>query len=124
MRKNKIKLSLIDDYCKIVTIGNFLNNSFPFSQNVEDLTKQIKKTNNSLQDFYENLFVQLHLNDISFLLLRNQLKCNNQLFEIAQKSNFENLNNFLITSHETQQEIIFNLREKLSKLKINCEILI
>ncbi len=124
MRKNKIKLSLIDDYCKIVTIENFFKNWFPLKFFDDNLSKQIQLTNQNLKNFYEKLFCELMLNDCSLILLCSQLKSNNQLFQISKKNNFENLHSFIKVTNEAQQQILSNLKEKLLKLKIYNKIII
>lgn len=123
MNKNKVKLSLIDDYIKIILIKNFLNSTFnenntgcvALLQNTQELDSQLEK-------IYEALFAKLKMNDLSFDILKKELKENNSLFLKTKQNNFLNLENTLNNSN-LQLNVIFNsLKSKISNLKINFPI--
>ena len=91
MTKNKIKLSLIEDYIKIVLIKNFYSNSFDdidLSAESRKLLDNCKKLNQLLLSTYELLLDKLNLNDISLDILKQELKQNNLMFLREKTDNF------------------------------------
>ena len=63
MTKNKLKLSLIDDYIKIILIKNFYNNSFKnfnINENTLSIMTETKQLNKSLEKFYDYLLTKLN----------------------------------------------------------------
>ena len=124
MKKKKIKLSLIDDYIKIILIKNFLNNSFSSFELNQDYVKELNVTKHILpilENTYNELFERLKLKDLSFDILTKELEQNNSLFLNTNSFNLEKTiaNNSLILNN-----ILNNLKSKLDQLKLNfsCEI--
>ena len=110
MLKNKIKLSLIDDYVKLVIFENFLNNDERNST-----TLKIASVNSRLKKIYDELFKKLNMNDCSLLLLKKQLKQNSQLQLICNQQNRNDLLNHI---NSEINKISSQLKQKLGKLKV------
>lgn len=121
-KRKKIKLSLIDDYVKILLIKNFLNNSF---ENVKltNITalKQTKELNLKLDEIYNQLFFKLKLNDLSLLILKKELKNNNILYLKEEQNSFLTLENTIQKTYLILNDIFENLNKKLKffKFKLN-----
>ena len=99
--KNKIKLSLIDDYIKLfLTKKTFKNNNFYM---------QFYDYTNNLCDVYENLFFKIGLMNFSFLKLKQELNA----VEV------DYLNFDFPKKKQEIDEIYSNLFMKLKKLKFN-----
>ena len=101
-RKNKIKLSLIEDYIKLQLINKLKINP---TQNTYLI--------NNLIDLYEDLFIKLKMNDLSLLILKKELKTTNFSAHDTNKKLeiFNSYNNFL-------NNILLNLKTKLQVLKL------
>lgn len=122
MRKNKIKLSLVDDYIKIIIIKNFFNNQIEnISTNCFDLLKSTQNLDIMLEKIFENLFEQLKMNDSSLALLKKELKENNSLFLTLKRNNFSDLEKTLKTSNNLLINIMENLKKKTQSLRLKCE---
>ena len=122
MTKNKIKLSLIDDYIKIVLIKNFYSNSFEEVDITDDnktLMDTSKKLNQVLFSTYELLFEKLKLNDASLDVLKQDLEKNNLMFLQKQSQNFADLKEIFTKQIDLLNNINLNLKSKLNRLKIN-----
>ena len=125
MFKNKVKLSLIDDYIRIVLIENFNNNSFEMFELDEDLTNTINKTkavNSELKEIYEHIFDAMKLNDMSLLVLKKELKSNNNLYKRTINKNLLNLIEVLNRNFLELSIIKLNLKKKLQTLQLNLSI--
>ena len=125
MFKKKVKLSLIDDYIRIVLIENFYNNSFEMFELDEDLTNTINKTksvNCELKEIYEKLFEVLKLNDISLLVLKKELQINNNLYKKTLNKGILNLIEVLNRNFLELSIIKLNLNKKLQTLKLSLPI--
>lgn len=121
INKAKIKLSLIDDYVKISVIINFLNCSLNDECGQPNCTLLLQNTQdigNKLKSAYEFLFEKLNLNNTSFMVLKQQLLCNNAFLTLQQK-NAESLPVVLEKMYGDLQQITSNLKPKLEKLKLN-----
>ena len=119
MTKNKIKLSLIDDYIKIVLIKNFLNNSFSAFELNKEQTDQINHSKTLvclLDKTYNSIFDKLKLNDLSFEILKKELSQNNILF---LRTTASKLNQILNSNNLTLNIILKNLKIKLINLKVD-----
>lgn len=122
IKKNRIKLSLIDDYIKIITMKNFLNNSFDdveISSTSSLLLEKLQKANNKLENVLEKLLTCLNLKDSSFAILKTELEQNNKLFEFLQIKHFKNLEQILSSSYFELHKIDCSLNDKASALHIN-----
>lgn len=122
LTKNKLKLSLIDDYTRIVLIENFYNNSFEHFNLDEETIKLINKTkedNQQLKLKYENIISYLKMEDISFLVLKKDLKQNNHMYKKACTKSFLNLLEVFERNNLELNLIELNLKHKLKKLKIS-----
>lgn len=121
-KRKKIKLSLIDDYVKILLIKNFLNNSFENVKltNITTL-KQTKELNLKLDEIYNQLFFKLKLNDLSLLILKKELKNNNILYLKEEQNSFLTLENTIQKTYLILNDIFENLNKKLKffKFKLN-----
>ena len=113
MTKKKIKLSLIDDYIKIMLIKQFYKN---YSQLLNtpclESTEQQALT---LENTYNLIFKLLKMDDLSLDILKKQLQNNSKNI----LTNSENLKSILEKSKLEISLIEKNLPEKMSKLKIN-----
>ena len=119
MTRRKIKLSLIDDYIKIVQIKNFSNNSFDeftLNEKSERNLTEIHNLSTLLEKTLESLFETLKLNDLSFCILKKELDQNNSLFF---KTNSQNVEHNITISLLTINTIISNLKSNIDNLKIN-----
>ncbi len=121
--KRKLKLSLIDDYIKIITIKNFYNNPLEQYYNVEILKKinKLKELLNNLSTIYLQIFEKIRLKDESFMLLNHELSLNNKLFESIT---YENFSQTVDKTDNDLHSITNNLSYKLKKLKIDKLILL
>ena len=125
-KKSKIKLSFVDDYTKIVTLKNLLNNSFDgveISSTSSLLLKRLKTETEKIKTIYENLLSHLKLKNNSFLLLTQQLNLNNKQFELLKASNFSTLETTLLLAYKKLNAISLSLPNKLSYLKLNLNML-
>ena len=125
MLKKKVKLSLIDDYIRIVLIENFNNNSFDCFDLDSSLTDTINKTkliNCELKTIYEHLFDTLNLNDISLLVLKKELKLNNNLYKRTISKGLLNLIEVINRNILELTIIKLNLNKKIKTLKLNLTI--
>lgn len=119
-KRNKIKLSLIDDYIKIVAIENFYNTLNDFSnENFSTLICNIKQLDFELKTTYTKLIKKLKLNDLSFLILKKELSLNNSIFINEQKTQFSNLKSTIEKTSEELNQINNNLKEKMKLLKVS-----
>ncbi|MBR4999008.1 MAG: hypothetical protein IKY10_03925 [Clostridia bacterium] len=119
MKNKKIKLSLIDDYIKIILIKNFLNNSFSAFELDQECVKELnysKQLLATLENTYNQLFVKLKLKDLSFDILTKELEQNNSLF---LNTTSLNLNKTITNNSLTLNTILNNLKFKLEHLKLN-----
>lgn len=119
-KRKKIKLSLIDDYVKIMLIFNFCNNSFDncvFSSTNEEF-KKLKNFNLKLKYAYEIILNKLKMNNLSLLILKKELKNNNSIYLKVLKNNFNNFDQTLFSLNKLMNMIHDNLSTKLKLLKI------
>lgn len=113
MMKKKIKLSLIDDYIKIMLIKQFYNN---YSQLISaSCQESTGKQALNLENTYNLIFKLLKMDDLSLDILKRQLQNNSKNFLL----NSEKLKSILEKSKIEINSIEKNLPEKMSKLKIN-----
>jgi len=125
MTKNKVKLSLIDDYVKIVLIKNFFDNSFDnlnLDEQVRNAIQQTRSLNCQLEDFYEKLITKLKLDDISFDILKHDLTQNNQLFLRQANQNFEHFPQIVGKTSSDIINIVKELAQKLKVLKVDMPL--
>ncbi len=126
MTKNKIKLTLIDDYIKICLIKNFLNNDFnqakltPFYLN---LISKLKHLNSTLEQIYCKIFEKLKLNNTSLDVLKRDLLNNNIQFEKEHLNNYLNCAKTIDKSNLLLNSILNNLKQKLKVLKLDVSCL-
>ena len=118
-KRKKIKLSLIDDYIKILLIENFFNNPFE-SINCSKLFFETKNLSQTLKNKYDNLLNQLKLNDLSLLILKKELKENNNLYQHEKTHNFTSLEKTLFQTKFKLDEISNNLTNKIKRLKVSA----
>lgn len=113
MTKNKLKLSLIDDYVKLVIFENFFNtyNNLSFKEAISK-----RRQNTRLKKLYDILFEKLSMNDCSLLLLRQQLNKNNQLEMLCNQQTEKDTLKKIFNSINNIEKM---LPEKLARLKIN-----
>ena len=117
--KNKVKLSLIDDYIKIVLINNFFQNDILLNDlSLESKVAEIRQLNNHIKLIYEQLFETLKLNDTSLMILKNDLKQNNQMFNLETNSNFNHTPKIVEKAYNDLIDISQNLNEKLKVLRV------
>lgn len=115
-KKNKIKLSLIDDFIQISLISNFccsVDNFKVSSDQIllnENLNLVLK-----LKDIYMSVVKKLKLYDTPFIILVSELNKNNTLFEKEKCFNFKNINQTL----EKMKKVLTQISAELdSKLKL------
>lgn len=121
-KKNKIKLSLIEDYISIFFIKNFFENDFssiPLSDQDKDIFLETKKQTNSLFIIYESVFKRIKMYDLSLLILKKELKDNNILYAQTQNKNFHNISQTINQFKQKLIQITNSLigKQKLLKLK-------
>lgn len=107
--KRKLKLSLIEDYIKIVNIKTICHCLLVNTNEEKELINSIVKKCNNLISCYEKLIFKLNLMDLSFMILKKELFTN----ENRTINNFK-YNNLYIS--KVQQELI--LIEQAFYLKI------
>lgn len=101
MGNNKIKLSLINDYLKLLKVDFALKNS-----EIPDV--EILNLNNKLITCYEDLLFKFNLMDVSLLVLKKEIySCNNN-FKLD-----------VVDIKKIQKEILFLLFSKMKNLKLN-----
>ncbi len=102
MFKQKIKLSLIEDYIYLLKIEKYLIKC----ENFKNL--KYYDTNEKLKNSYESLFLKYGLLDVSFLVLKKEV------------SSIDGSLGFNLKDVEyLQNKIINGLFEKFKKLKLN-----
>lgn len=121
-KKNKIKLSLIEDYISILFIKNFFENDFssiPLSDQDKDIFLETKKQTDSLFIIYESVFKRIKMYDLSLLILKKELKDNNILYAQTQNKNFHNISQTINQFKQKLIQITNSLigKQKLLKLK-------
>lgn len=118
--KQKIKLSLIEDYIKIVSITNFCNN-YAFLCGMEDKGSSmwVKTMVKELQTSYDKLLFKYNFMDVSLLALKKELKqADEEMKQCKDRTLIYNKNNLLKFSKEVK--ILYNnLLEKVNKLALN-----
>lgn len=119
-KRKKVKLSLIDDYIKIIIVNNFYKN--PINQNILDndtinLINKIKLISENLKIKYDEIFEKLKLNDLSLLILKKELHSNNSIYNSFLKSNFNNIQPTLIKIESTLKNILSDFQAKAMFLK-------
>ena len=115
-RKNKIKVSLIDDFIQISLISNFCCSIERLNLNQhQTLLKENSNLVYILNKRYMELIEQLKLNDNSFKVLVNDLNKNNNLFEKEKQANFCHIEK---TLKETKKVLTRIYAELDSKLKL------
>ena len=120
-KKNKIKLSLIEDYISILFIKNFFENDFssiPLSDQDKDIFLETKKQTNSLFIIYESVFKRIKMYDLSLLILKKELKDNNILYAQTQNKNFHNISQTINQFKQKLIQITNSLIEKQKLLKL------
>lgn len=120
-KKNKIKLSLIEDYISIFFIKNFFENDFssiPLSDQDKDIFLETKKQTNSLFIIYESVFKRIKMYDLSLLILKKELKDNNILYAQTQNKNFHNISQTINQFKQKLIQITNSLIEKQKLLKL------
>jgi len=107
--KRKLKLTLIEDYIKIVNIKTICHCLLVNTNEEKELINSIVKKCNNLISCYEKLIFKLNLMDLSFIILKKELFTN-------ENRTINNLkyNNLYIS--KVQQELI--LIEQAFYLKI------
>lgn len=120
-KKNKIKMSIIEDYIKLLAFENFFKNDFSIiDSNI--LNVDLLATTNQkfvvVFDNYNHTLKRLKMNDLSLLILKKELKDCNFLFLKQQETNFKNINS-TIHNIDIQLELLnFNLNKKQKELNI------
>ena len=115
LKKRKIKLTLIEDYIKILSIKNFNQIVFDyFSPTISSTLKTTQTLNMSLEKIYNEVFEKLKMNDLSLLILKKELQLSNSMF--CQNKNLEQIieNNYLIVI-----QIYQNAYQKFKMLKLS-----
>ena len=103
--KNKIKLSLVDDYIKIFYMQKIFQNTY-FNSEYDGFSAMV----NRLCVAYENLFFKIGFMDDKYLLLKQELNKINLI-------DFKFIN--ILEKQQEINEIYKNLNKKLKKLKFN-----
>ncbi|MBQ8615757.1 MAG: hypothetical protein IJ415_04250 [Clostridia bacterium] len=119
MKKQKLKLSLIDDYVQISLIKNFLNNNIQFTNESVGLMKSTQDLDNMLEQIYLSIFKTLKFDDPSFQILKKELHENNSLFLNTRNCDFKNLDKILNQCNLKLNQILHDLKLKSDKLKLN-----
>ena len=107
--KRKLKLSLIEDYIKIVNSKTICHCLLVNTNEEKELINSIVKKCNNLISCYEKLIFKLNLMDLSFIILKKELFANKN-----RTINNLKYNNLYIS--KVQQELI--LIEQAFYLKI------
>ena len=118
-KKNKIKMSLIEDYIQLCLVQNFCNNDFSFVNNQTNfLFMQLQQTLKIVLSIYNQTFIKLRMNDLSLLILKKELKNRNYLYYREEQNEFKNLDNTLNILSAKVENIIKCLKEKQKALKL------
>ena len=121
-KKSKLKLSLIDDYTKIIILKNFFKNPFDdveMDSTSSFLFQNLKNETADLEQTYNNLLQILNLKDSSFDVLCEQLSVNNTQFELLKANNFSTLQSTLIVAKQSLGYIRATLNERIACFKLN-----
>jgi hypothetical protein len=119
-KRNKIKLSLIDDYIQIYLINNFCLSVENIHLTDEQffLLKENKTICSKLNENYLCIFEKLKLQDLSLSVLLKDLKNNNTMLKKEQDNNFSTLNYTLSETKKVLDSISTSLDTKLKLLKL------
>ncbi len=120
MLKQKIKLSLIEDYIKIASISSFCANYLKCcTTEVKSNLIWVTTLAKELQTSYDKLLFKYNLMDVSLLALKKELKqADEELKHCKKVCLIYNKNNLLKYSKEIKG-LYNNLLEKLNKLALN-----
>lgn len=114
-KRKKIKLSLIDDYVKIILINNLYKNSIEclvLNDEILNLIINIKNLSTHLKCEYDKIFEKLKLNDVSLLILKKELNLNNSLFNSLNTTDSKFIHSTLTKIDETLKNILMDFKEK------------
>ena len=109
MNKNKAKLSLIEDYIKIILINNYFNKTCNFKNSLR--LNVIKEQVFKLKCCYEFLFNELKFDSLSILILKKELK--NSIYSVVNKNELQATKHILNDIYK----IKINLIKSLSIIK-------
>lgn len=101
MRNNKIRLSLINDYLKILKVDFALKNSSFNDENSKSLNEKLKTC-------YENLLFKFNLMDVSLLVLKKEI------YSCSNKIKMD-----IVDIKKIQKDTLFLLFSKIKSLKLN-----
>ena len=124
-KRNKVKLSLIDDYINILLVENFFNNDIDiknFKTTTQEKYEKLKTLTSTLKSNYDKVFESLKLNDLSLLILKKELKNNNSFFQNVKQNNFELLDRKLDKTLKFLTKIFTCFCEKIHFLKLNFNL--
>ncbi len=110
MKKSKIKLTLIDDYIKLVTFGNFF-----MSYKDANIDSNMVALNRAVKMAYDTIFEKLKMNNVSLILLKQQLNQNSELFNLTKTETIEKL---LTKIYSNINQIADSLSNKMEQLKV------
>ncbi len=117
MVKRKIKLSLIDDYVKIYNIKSFCEVLATNSSESISRVNNLKVLTNKLLQCYEKLLFKFNLMDISFAILKKDLK---KLEQNIKNFTFKEFNDIQLKKFDEETKEIQNvLMLKLKQLSFN-----
>ena len=120
-KKNKLKMSLVEDYIVIILAKNFFNNEFDFSSlsnQDKEMLKQNRKIVENLNNVYQNMFKQLKMDDLSLLILNKEIKESNSWYIHEKQNKFTSLPLTIRKITEKINTIEVSLHEKQKVLKL------
>ena len=118
-KKNKIKLSIIEDYIQLLVIDNFFKNDFSCVVQLDKtLFAEVNKTHTFIMFQYNQTLEKLKMNDLSLLLLKQELKDVNHIYNRLEQNNFSNINLTLEELSKKLSTLSLSLKEKQKELKI------
>ena len=120
IKKNKLKLSIIEDYIQVLAIDNFFNNDFSsFHHSFNNKTFNLVKQKHLLTIFqYNKTLEKLKMNDLSLLILKKQLKSYNYIFQNLKQGDYSIGNSILTELSNKLDALSVSLKEKQKELKI------
>lgn len=119
-KKNKIKLSIIEDYIQLLVIDNFFKNDFSTLEEGlnKDLFLKTKNLHKELLFNFNQTLEILKMNDLSLLILKKDLKDANHIYLKEKNSNFSTLNSTLKDINTKLKLLSLNLEKKQKELNL------
>lgn len=119
MLRQKLKLSLVEDYIKVVGLSSFCSNCLKNSgQEYINSLSGIKILVDEIQKAYDKLLFKYNIMDVSLLVLKKELKENSSLQNAKSFDSVNSIEN-IEKCKKSVKDIYVSLQQKLNKLSLS-----